>query len=374
MTDFTTFSDLRAACFDLPSGHPAASAAVTQREDMLTKPPQSLGRLEDLVAFLAHWQGHAPPRLDRVDVLVFAGNHGVTAQGVSAYPAEVTVQMVANFSVRRRRDQSARPHRRRELARHSAQARRADRRFHGGAGAERARLPRRGDRRLRGGGAGRRSRLPRRDGHRQYHGGGGDRGGACSAAAARAGPAAAPASTTTASPASAPSSIARSAVTPACSTTRCASPRRSAAASSPPFSAPPWRRAATTFRSLLDGFVCTAAVAPLYKLRADTLAHALAAHVSAEAGHRMLLDELGLEPLVDLNMRLGEASGAALGGAHSARRARLPHRHGDLRRGRRLRQAGRRRGGAEGGGVAGGTLNTDRWLPGFPGPSRRKSL
>ncbi|HEX3935862.1 MAG TPA: nicotinate-nucleotide--dimethylbenzimidazole phosphoribosyltransferase, partial [Xanthobacteraceae bacterium] len=63
---------------------------------------------------------------------------------------------------------------------------------------------------------------------------------------------------------------------------------------------------------VLDGFVCTAAVAPLYKLRADTLAHAIAGHVSAEAGHRMLLDELKLTPLVDLNMRLGEASGAAV--------------------------------------------------------------
>jgi nicotinate-nucleotide--dimethylbenzimidazole phosphoribosyltransferase len=63
---------------------------------------------------------------------------------------------------------------------------------------------------------------------------------------------------------------------------------------------------------LLDGFVCTAAVAPLAKLRADTLAHAQAAHISAEAGHRMLLDELGLHALVDLNMRLGEASGAAV--------------------------------------------------------------
>jgi nicotinate-nucleotide--dimethylbenzimidazole phosphoribosyltransferase len=63
---------------------------------------------------------------------------------------------------------------------------------------------------------------------------------------------------------------------------------------------------------LLDGFVCTAAVAPLWKLRSDTLAHALAGHVSAEAGHRMLLDELSLKPLVDLNMRLGEASGAAV--------------------------------------------------------------
>jgi len=63
---------------------------------------------------------------------------------------------------------------------------------------------------------------------------------------------------------------------------------------------------------LLDGFVCTAAVAPLAKLRSDTLAHTQAGHVSAEAGHRMLLEELGLSPLVNLNMRLGEASGAAV--------------------------------------------------------------
>ena len=63
---------------------------------------------------------------------------------------------------------------------------------------------------------------------------------------------------------------------------------------------------------VLDGFVCTAAVAPLQRLRADALAHVLASHVSAEAGHRLLLDNLGLNPLLDLEMRLGEASGAAL--------------------------------------------------------------
>ena len=63
---------------------------------------------------------------------------------------------------------------------------------------------------------------------------------------------------------------------------------------------------------LLDGFVSTAAVAPLKKLNADALSHALAGHVSAEAGHRMLLDELGLAPLLDLDMRLGEGSGAAV--------------------------------------------------------------
>ena len=73
MGDITSFSQLRAICLDLPGGHPAASAAVAQREAVLTKPPGSLGRLEELVAWLAHWQGHAPPRLDRVDVLVFAG-------------------------------------------------------------------------------------------------------------------------------------------------------------------------------------------------------------------------------------------------------------------------------------------------------------
>ena len=63
---------------------------------------------------------------------------------------------------------------------------------------------------------------------------------------------------------------------------------------------------------MLDGFVCCAAVAPLKKLNAEALSHALAGHVSAEAGHRILLNELGLRPLLDLDMRLGEASGAAL--------------------------------------------------------------
>src|SRR5947209_4299120 len=95
---FASFAALRAACFDLPIGSALAAAAVASREARLTKPPGSLGRLERIVAWLAHWQGRSPPRLDRVEVLVFAGNHGVTAQGVSAYPVAVTAQMVANFA------------------------------------------------------------------------------------------------------------------------------------------------------------------------------------------------------------------------------------------------------------------------------------
>jgi len=61
---------------------------------------------------------------------------------------------------------------------------------------------------------------------------------------------------------------------------------------------------------LLDGFVVTAAVAPLAVLHAGALDNAIAGHRSPEPGHAMLLDKLGLEPLLDLNMRLGEASGA----------------------------------------------------------------
>ncbi|MGH6866657.1 MAG: nicotinate-nucleotide--dimethylbenzimidazole phosphoribosyltransferase, partial [Methyloceanibacter sp.] len=98
MPRFASFDDLRAACLDLPDGHAGSSAAVARRAARLTKPPGSLGRLETIVAWLARWQGRNPPRLEEVDILVFAGNHGVAAQGVSAYPSEVTAQMVGNFA------------------------------------------------------------------------------------------------------------------------------------------------------------------------------------------------------------------------------------------------------------------------------------
>jgi nicotinate-nucleotide--dimethylbenzimidazole phosphoribosyltransferase len=77
---------------------PEVAAAARARQDRLTKPPGSLGRLEDLSVWVASCQGVCPPRhFDRPRVVVFAGDHGVTAAGVSAYPAEVTAQMVANF-------------------------------------------------------------------------------------------------------------------------------------------------------------------------------------------------------------------------------------------------------------------------------------
>src|SRR4051794_21854012 len=95
---FSSFDALRAACLDLGPGDDDAAAAALARQDTLTKPQGSLGRLEEVAAWLARWQGRAMPKLDRVQIVVFAGSHGVTARGVSAFPAEVTAQMVANFA------------------------------------------------------------------------------------------------------------------------------------------------------------------------------------------------------------------------------------------------------------------------------------
>src|ERR1700686_4308336 len=97
MTGFASIAELQEPGPHFPNSHRGSAERGGSGEATLTKPPGSLGRLEDMVGWLALWQGRHPPRLDRVDILVFAGNHGVTRQGVSAYPAEVTAQMVANF-------------------------------------------------------------------------------------------------------------------------------------------------------------------------------------------------------------------------------------------------------------------------------------
>jgi nicotinate-nucleotide--dimethylbenzimidazole phosphoribosyltransferase len=311
MAKFSSLSALRAACLDLPSGHPAASAAVVNREATLTKPPRSLGRLEDLVAWLAHWQGHAPPRLDRVDILVFAGNHGVTRLGVSAYPAAVTAQMVMNFSAggaainqlaraagatlrvvalsldRPTADFTEEPALTEAeflaavtdgydavspqcdliclgemgIGNTTAAAAVAAALFGGGG----VRWAGRGTGVDDDGLARKRAVIDRALARH-----GGVLHDPLPVAAALGG-------------------------------------RELAAILGATLAA---RRLSVPV--LLDGFVCTAAVAPLVKLRADTLAHAQAGHVSAEAAHRMLLAELGLIALVDLDMRLGEASGAAV--------------------------------------------------------------
>ncbi len=308
---FGSLAALRAACLDLPSGHDTAAASVVARDAQLTKPPGSLGRLEEIVAWLARWQGRNPPRLERVDVLVFAGNHGVTKQSVSAFAAEVTAQMVANFTAGGAAIN--------QLARH--------------AGANLRVIPLDLDR-------------PTAD-FTQAPAMNED----CFLAAVDAGyDAVAPDAdlvclgemgigNTTAAAALAAAlfdgggarwvgrgtgvddrGLRRKQVVIDEALARHAALRADPLACAAAFGG---RELAAMLGAclaarhqgipvLLDGFVCTAAVAPLKKLRTDALDHAVAAHVSAESGHRVLLDELALNPLLDLSMRLGEGSGAAV--------------------------------------------------------------
>jgi nicotinate-nucleotide--dimethylbenzimidazole phosphoribosyltransferase len=92
------FADFQDLLMLGPDGDEAAVAAVRARDAQLTKPAGSLGQLEYLVEFLARWQGKPSPTMDDPMVAIFAANHGVTDQGVSAFPREVTKQMVNNFT------------------------------------------------------------------------------------------------------------------------------------------------------------------------------------------------------------------------------------------------------------------------------------
>jgi nicotinate-nucleotide--dimethylbenzimidazole phosphoribosyltransferase len=307
---FPTLSALRDAARDLPAPDDSAAAAVAAREMQLTKPPGSLGRLEELVAWLARWQGHAPA-LACVDVLVFAGNHGVTAQGVSAYPAAVTAQMVANFAAggaainqlsrvadaglrviplaleRPTRDFTLAPAMdEREFldavaVGHEAVNPAADLVCLGEMGIGNTTAAAALAAALFGGGGARWA----------GRGTGVDEAGLARKRAV------------------VDAALARhaSALGDPLALAAALGGRELAAILGATIAA---RRLRVPV--LLDGFVSTAAAAPLARLRADGLDHALAAHVSAEAAHRTLLDELGLAPLIDMRMRLGEASGAAL--------------------------------------------------------------
>lgn len=97
MTGFASIADFEAALADLRQPDAAARAAALARQAELTKPTGSLGRLEDIAIFFAGWQARERPRIDRGRAAIFAGNHGIVAHGISAFPPGVTAQMVANF-------------------------------------------------------------------------------------------------------------------------------------------------------------------------------------------------------------------------------------------------------------------------------------
>jgi nicotinate-nucleotide--dimethylbenzimidazole phosphoribosyltransferase len=311
MNRFVDLGSLRTACADLPAGSAAAADAVRERQQTLTKPPGSLGRLEDLAAWLAQWQSRPRPQLNRVDVLVFAGNHGVTRQGVSPFPASVTRQMVANFAnggaainqIARVADASLRVV--------PLDLDRPTQDFTAAPAMSEAEF------------------LTAVSIGYDAVGGGcdliclGEMGiGNTTAAAAVAAALFGGDGATWAG---------RGTGIDDAGLTRKRDAIDAGLARHAPWLADPLRVAMALggretaailgavlaarrlgIPALLDGFVCTAAVAPLACLQAGGLDHTTLAHLSAETGHRLLADKLGLTPLLDLGMRLGEGSAAAL--------------------------------------------------------------
>ncbi|WP_439104189.1 nicotinate-nucleotide--dimethylbenzimidazole phosphoribosyltransferase, partial [Celeribacter marinus] len=96
---FSTLAEFADLLADAPASDTVAREQAQSRNAQLTKPAGSLGRLEEIAFWYAGWRGDARPTVAAPQVIIFAGNHGITAKGVSAFPPEVTVQMVANFEL-----------------------------------------------------------------------------------------------------------------------------------------------------------------------------------------------------------------------------------------------------------------------------------
>lgn len=311
MTTPTSIDAIRDLCRALPGGDEDAAAAAAARQGVLTKPPGSLGRLEELAIFLARWSGRPVPALDTVDVLIFAGSHGIAARGVSAFPAEVTGQMVANFAaggaaINQLADMAGA---RLKVAPLSIERPTADFTVAAAMDAQAfvdavaagfdavdpdASLVCLGEMGIAN------TTVAAAVAAALYGGGGAEwvgRGtGVDDAGLAR-----------KAETVDAALALHGDALSDPLEALRRVGGRELAAMFGAALAARCHR-----IPVLLDGFVATAAAAPLARLADGGLAHALAGHVSAEAQHAKLLGKLGLVPLLDLGMRLGEASGACL--------------------------------------------------------------
>ncbi|MGB2534220.1 MAG: nicotinate-nucleotide--dimethylbenzimidazole phosphoribosyltransferase [Candidatus Puniceispirillum sp.] len=95
---FTSTAHVIEIINNLPAANGKIKNQAFARQNQLTKPPGSLGKLETVAVWMAGWQGVEKPEINKGQCLVFAGNHGVVAQNISSFPAEVTGQMVANFA------------------------------------------------------------------------------------------------------------------------------------------------------------------------------------------------------------------------------------------------------------------------------------
>ena len=308
---FDSLDSLRALLCRLPGGSDDAAEAAQVREPELTKPPGSLGRLEELAEWLARWQGRHPPAVERPAILVFAGRHGVAAQGVSAYPAEVTDQMVANFNAGGAAiNQLSRVHGA-SLNVVDVAPESATEDFTGGPAMSAETVL---NAMVKGLGA-----IPQEADLLCLGemGIGNTTAGAALSMTMFGGPA-----ENWVGPGT---GVAGDALANKTAVVRAAVERHRGASADPldllcrlgGFELAAIAGAIIGARMagipvVLDGYTCCAAAAVLLQVHPEALDHCQVGHISAEPGHRRLLDRIGKRALLDFDMRLGEASGAAL--------------------------------------------------------------
>lgn len=310
-TPVASFAEIRALLPHLPGPDLEAGTRAQLRERELTKPAGALGRLEELAVWCATWQGRHPPKVDRPRTCVFAGNHGVAAAGVSAYPAAVTAQMVKNFvaggaavnQLCKTIDADLRVY---EMALDSP-----TRDFTQDAAMSE-------DECARAMAYGMMAVEPMIDVLALGEMGIANTASAAAICLALFGGTAADwtGPGTGVSGRALERKVAavaagverhRQALGDPLEVLRRLGGHELAAIAGAVLAA---RLARTPV--LLDGFACTAAAAVLHALDPHVIDHCVVAHVSAEPGHRLLLERIGKPPLLDLGMRLGEASGATL--------------------------------------------------------------
>jgi len=309
--DFSSVEEFSSLLQDLPGEDARVRAAAGARNAQLTKPPGALGRLEDLALWYAAWRADPRPAIAAPQVIVFAGNHGVTAQGVSAFPAEVTAQMVANFEAggaavnQLARSAGAR------MDVHALALDRPTADFTQGP----AMRPDEFTEALR---VGWQAVDPKADLLILGEMGIGNTTAAAAMALALFGGAAEDwTGRGTGLDDAALEHKARIvaqgvAANAACRSDglevlRCLGGREIAAMAGAMVRARHLR-----IPLILDGFICTAAAACIEAVRKGALDHAVAGHEGAEAAHGKILQKLGKTPLLSLGMRLGEGSGATL--------------------------------------------------------------
>ncbi|SMY09885.1 nicotinate-nucleotide--dimethylbenzimidazole phosphoribosyltransferase [Flavimaricola marinus] len=308
---FTTLTEFQDCLVGLPDMDGEANAAANDRNSQLTKPPGALGRLEDLAIWYAGWRGQARPTLMAPQILIFAGNHGVTAQGVSAFPAEVTAQMVANFEHGGAAINQLAKTFGATMQVHALELDRPTQDFTQGPAMSEADVVDA----LR---AGWEAVDPGADLVVTGEMGIGNTTSAAAIAAALYGGDAADwtgrgtgvddAGLARKTAAVAAGLVRNAAdMTSALEVLRCLGGREIAAMAG--------AIAAARFHRIpviLDGFICCAAAAVLAKSSNGALDHAVAGHQSAEGAHARLLEALDKQPILSMGLRLGEGSGAAL--------------------------------------------------------------